>query len=62
MSAVNPLERRRALAGILGVSPALLVIGLFLIVPIIILAAYSLMQADPRKACRLSSLSFANPV
>jgi len=47
MSAVNPLERRRALAGLLGVSPALLVIGLFLIVPIVILAAYSLMQADP---------------
>jgi len=47
MSASNPLERRRALAGLLGVSPALLVIGCFLIVPIFILLAYSLMQADP---------------
>jgi len=47
MSTRNPLQRRRALAGLLGVSPALLVIGFFLIVPIFILAAYSLMQADP---------------
>ena len=43
----NALERRRALAGLLGVSPALLAIGLFLVVPILIVAAYSLMQANP---------------
>jgi len=43
----NPLERRRALAGLLGVTPALAVIGFFLLVPIFILLAYSLMQADP---------------
>lgn len=43
----NALERRRALAGLLGVSPALLAIGLFLVVPILIVGAYSLMQANP---------------
>ena len=43
----NALERRRALGGLLGVSPALLAIGLFLVVPILIVVAYSLMQANP---------------
>lgn len=43
----NALERRRALGSILGVSPALLAIGLFLVVPILIVVAYSLMQANP---------------
>lgn len=43
----NALERRRALGNILGVSPALLAIGLFLVVPILIVVAYSLMQANP---------------
>ncbi|KAF1052469.1 MAG: Spermidine/putrescine transport system permease protein PotB [Stenotrophomonas maltophilia] len=46
-TAAGALERRRALHGILGVSPALLAIGLFLIVPIIIVIGYSLMQANP---------------
>ncbi|MDH4871435.1 ABC transporter permease [Pseudomonas sp. BN515] len=41
------LERRRALRSFLGVSPALVSIGLFLIVPIFIVVAYSLMQANP---------------
>ncbi|MFG5860576.1 ABC transporter permease [Metapseudomonas sp. CR1201] len=41
------LERRRALRSFLGVSPALVSIGLFLIVPIFIVIAYSLMQANP---------------
>ena len=44
--AASSLERRRALGSLLGVSPALLAIGLFLIVPIFIVAAYSLMQAN----------------
>ncbi|MGX5218555.1 ABC transporter permease [Pseudomonas segetis] len=43
----SALERRRALGSLLGVSPALLAIGLFLLVPILIIAAYSLMQANP---------------
>ncbi|MDU9396468.1 ABC transporter permease [Pseudomonas sp. zfem003] len=41
------LERRRALANLLGVSPALVAIGLFLVVPILIVVGYSLMQANP---------------
>ncbi|MNZ52718.1 Spermidine/putrescine transport system permease protein PotB [compost metagenome] len=41
------LERRQALRSFLGVSPALLSIGLFLIVPIFIVIAYSLMEANP---------------
>lgn len=41
------LERRRALASLLGVSPALVAIGLFLVVPILIVVGYSLMQANP---------------
>src|SRR5262245_8781909 len=41
------LERRQALRSFLGVSPALLSIGLFLIVPIFIVLAYSLMEANP---------------
>ncbi|MDH4563074.1 ABC transporter permease [Pseudomonas sp. BN411] len=41
------LERRKALRSFLGVSPALVSIGLFLIVPIFIVVAYSLMQANP---------------
>lgn len=43
----NALERRRALGNLLGVSPALIAIGLFLLVPILIIAAYSMMQANP---------------
>lgn len=43
----NALERRQALRSFLGVSPALLSIGLFLIVPIFIVVGYSLMQANP---------------
>lgn len=41
------LERRRALHSFLGVSPALLAIGLFLLVPILIVIGYSLMEANP---------------
>ncbi|MGC5703537.1 ABC transporter permease [Pseudomonas sp. NFXW11] len=40
-------ERRKALRSLLGVSPALIAIGLFLIVPILIVIAYSLMEANP---------------
>ncbi|WP_107328763.1 ABC transporter permease [Metapseudomonas otitidis] len=43
----HSLERRRALANLLGVSPALVAIGLFLVVPILIVVGYSLMQANP---------------
>ncbi|MFV3413484.1 ABC transporter permease [Pseudomonas nitroreducens] len=43
----NALERRQALRSFLGVSPALVSIGLFLIVPIFIVVSYSLMQANP---------------
>jgi len=43
----NSLERRQALRSFLGVSPALVSIGLFLIVPIFIVVGYSLMQANP---------------
>jgi spermidine/putrescine transport system permease protein len=43
----NPLERRRAFQSFLGVSPALIAIGLFLIVPILIVIGYSLMEANP---------------
>lgn len=43
----HSLERRRALASLLGVSPALVAIGLFLVVPILIVVGYSLMQANP---------------
>ncbi|MFB0702228.1 ABC transporter permease [Pseudomonas protegens] len=41
------LERRKALRSFLGVSPALVAIGLFLIVPILIVIGYSLMEANP---------------
>lgn len=41
------LERRKALRSVLGVSPALIAIGLFLIVPILIVIGYSLMEANP---------------
>lgn len=41
------LERRKALRSFLGVSPALVSIGLFLVVPIFFVIAYSLMQANP---------------
>ena len=43
----NARERRQALRSFLGVSPALVSIGLFLIVPIFIVVGYSLMQANP---------------
>lgn len=43
----HSLERRRVLASLLGVSPALVAIGLFLVVPILIVVGYSLMQANP---------------
>ncbi|WP_223540958.1 ABC transporter permease [Pseudomonas sp. BF-RE-26] len=43
----NTLERRRAFRSFLGVSPALIAIGLFLIVPILIVIGYSLMEANP---------------
>ncbi len=46
-SSGNSLERRQALRSFLGVSPALVSIGLFLIVPIFIVVGYSLMQANP---------------
>ena len=46
-TAGNSLERRKALHSFLGVSPALLSIGLFLIVPIFIVVGYSLMQTNP---------------
>lgn len=46
-TAGNSLERRQALRSFLGVSPALVAIGLFLIVPIFIVVGYSLMQANP---------------
>lgn len=46
-TAGNALERRQALRSFLGVSPALVSIGLFLIVPIFIVVGYSLMQANP---------------
>ncbi|MGZ0782357.1 ABC transporter permease [Pseudomonas saponiphila] len=41
------LERRKALRSVLGVSPALIAIGLFLVVPILIVIGYSLMEANP---------------
>jgi spermidine/putrescine transport system permease protein len=47
LAGANALERRRALSSLLGVSPALVAIGLFLIVPIFIVIGYSLMQANP---------------
>ncbi|MCU9946473.1 ABC transporter permease [Pseudomonas sp. PDM13] len=40
-------ERRQSLRNLLGVSPALLAIGLFLIVPILLVVGYSLMEANP---------------
>lgn len=43
----SALLRRKALGNVLGVSPALTAIGLFLVVPILIVMAYSLMQANP---------------
>ncbi|MCK9813263.1 ABC transporter permease [Pseudomonas chlororaphis] len=43
----NTLERRKALGNVLGVSPALVAIGLFLIVPMLIVVGYSLMEANP---------------
>lgn len=46
-TAGHSLERRQALRSFLGVSPALVSIGLFLIVPIFIVVGYSLMQANP---------------
>jgi spermidine/putrescine transport system permease protein len=42
----NTLERRKAFE-FLGVSPALVAIGLFLLVPILIVIGYSLMEANP---------------
>ncbi|MDH4612486.1 ABC transporter permease [Pseudomonas sp. BN102] len=41
------LARRQAMQSFLGVSPALIAIGLFLILPILIVVAYSLMEANP---------------
>ncbi len=41
------LQRRQALRSFLGVTPALVAIGLFLVLPILIVAAYSLMEANP---------------
>lgn len=41
------LARRQAMQRFLGVSPALVAIGLFLILPILIVVAYSLMEANP---------------
>lgn len=41
------LARRQAMQSFLGVSPALAAIGLFLILPILIVVAYSLMEANP---------------
>jgi spermidine/putrescine transport system permease protein len=41
------LARRQAMQSFLGVSPALVAIGLFLILPILIVVAYSLMEANP---------------
>jgi spermidine/putrescine transport system permease protein len=43
----NTLERRKAFQSFLGVSPALIAIGLFLLVPILIVIGYSLMEANP---------------
>jgi spermidine/putrescine transport system permease protein len=43
----NTLERRKAFQSFLGVSPALVAIGLFLLVPILIVIGYSLMEANP---------------
>ena len=43
----NTLERRKAFQSFLGVSPALIAIGLFLMVPILIVIGYSLMEANP---------------
>ncbi|MGA4633249.1 ABC transporter permease [Pseudomonas solani] len=40
-------ERRQSLRNLLGVSPALVAIGLFLIVPILLVVGYSLMEANP---------------
>lgn len=40
-------ERRQSLRNLLGVSPSLLAIGLFLIVPILLVVGYSLMEANP---------------
>ncbi len=40
-------SRRQSLRNLLGVSPALLAIGLFLIVPILLVVGYSLMEANP---------------
>lgn len=40
-------ERRQSLRNLLGVSPALIAIGLFLIVPILLVVGYSLMEANP---------------
>lgn len=41
------LERRQALRSFFSVSPALVAIGLFLLVPILIVVGYSLMEANP---------------
>lgn len=41
------MQRRQALRSFLGVTPALVAIGLFLVLPILIVAAYSLMEANP---------------
>ena len=43
----NTLERRKAFQSFLGVSPALIAICLFLVVPILIVIGYSLMEANP---------------
>lgn len=47
MQIASTLERRKALRSFLGVSPALAAIGVFLIVPILIVIGYSLMEANP---------------
>ncbi|MGH8351976.1 MAG: ABC transporter permease [Pseudomonas sp.] len=47
MQTASTLERRKALRSFLGVSPALAAIGVFLIVPILIVIGYSLMEANP---------------
>ena len=43
----NRESRRRRFRGWLGVAPSLLIIGVFMLVPIGIIAAYSFLEADP---------------
>ena len=57
----NTLERRRAFQSFLGVSPALIAIILFLIVPILIVIGYSLMEANPYGGVNKVFSSDANP-